>query len=113
MDREKKQKRRFLRKQREEEDFWDKYKEPYSKFSSNKSFFKEFSLDMTSSKDDNLDGRKIRGDNTCESLGDDDNGGIQLRVKERIFKLAWKDNAGDYFQGIKRCGLSAIKKREK
>ena len=46
-------------------------------------------------------------------MGDDDDGGVQLRVEERIFRPVWKDKAGNYLRGIKGCGSSATEKREK
>ena len=113
IDRENERKRRFLRKQREEEDFWDEYEEPCSESSSDESRFEDSSHDGTSSEEDNLDKGNIRGDNICEGLGDDDNGGVQLRVEERIFRPAWKDKAGGYLRGIKGCGSSVTQKREK
>lgn len=113
IDRENERKRRYLRKQREEEDLWDEYEEPRSESSSDESHFENSSLDGTSSEEDNLDGGKTRGDNTCEGLGDDDDGGVQLRAEERIFRPVWKDKSGDYLRGIKGCGSSATEKREK
>ena len=47
-----------------------------------------------------------RGDGTQEGLGDDD-GGVQLEVKDQSFRPVWKDNAGEYLRRIRGCGLSA------
>lgn len=43
-----------------------------------------------------MDKGNIRKDNTCEGLGDDDDGWVKLRVAKRIFRPAWKDKAGGY-----------------
>ena len=69
IDREKERKRRFLRKQREE-DFWDGYKKPQSKSSLDESTFEDPSLDEPSSEEDNLEMDNKLGDNTHEGLGD-------------------------------------------
>ena len=112
MDRKNERKKRFLRKQREEEDFWDELEEFQSEPSSNESNIEDSSLDEPSSDKDNLEVNNKWGDNTYEWLGDQD-GGVQLRVEERSFRPVWKDDAGSYLRGIKGCGSSATEKRER
>lgn len=48
-----------------------------------------------------MDKDNIREHNTSEGLRDDNDGRVQLRVEECIFRLAWNNKAGGYFQGIK------------
>lgn len=110
LDRENERKKRFLKKQREEEDFRDEYEEPLSESSSDESNV-ESSLDESSSEEGDLGWDNVRGDNTLEGLGDD--GAVQLEVKEHSFKPVWKDDAGSYLRGIQGCGSSATTKREK
>ena len=112
IDRENERRGRFLRKQREEEDFWDEYEELRSESSSDESNFEDSTFDEPSSEEDNPEGGNRRGDNTREVLGDPD-GGVQLGVEERSFRPIWKDEVGSYFRGIKGCGSSATEKREK
>ena len=109
VDRENERKRRFLRKQREEEDFWDEYEESLSESSSDESNLEDLSLDEPSSEEDSLEVDNKRGDNTHEGLGDH----VQLGVKESSFRPIWKDDAGSYLRGIKGCGSSATENREK
>ncbi len=69
-----------MRKQREEDDFWDEYEGFRSESSFYESNFVESSLDGCSSDEENLDGREGgRGDSIEEGLGDND-GGVQLEV---------------------------------
>ena len=110
--RENERKKRFLRKQREEEDFWDELEELQSESSSDESNIEDSSLDEPSSDKDNVEVDNRRGDNTHEGLGDQD-GGVQLGDKERSFRLVWKDDAGSYLRGMKGCDLSAAEKRER
>ncbi len=84
-----------MRKQREEEDFWDELEEFQSESSSDESNIKDSSLDEHSSDEDNMEVDNRRGDNTYLELGDQD-GGVQLGDKERSFRPVWKDNAGSY-----------------
>lgn len=53
-----------------------------------------------------------KGDNIQEKLENNDRE-IQLEDKNLIFKPIWKDNAGGYLQGVRRCCLSIIKKRKR
>ena len=112
IDRENEQKKRFLRKQREEEDFWDELEEFQSESSSDESNIEDSSLDEPSSDEDNVEVDNRRGDNTHAGLGDQD-GGVQLGDKERSFRPVWKDDAGSYLRGMKRYGSSATEKRER
>ena len=45
-------------------------------------------------------------------MGDND-GGVQLEVKDQSFRPIWKDDAGEYLRGIRERGSSAIEKRER
>lgn len=83
IDRENERKKRFLRKQ-SEEDFWDEYEELQSESSSDESNLEDSSLDELSSEEDNLEVDE-RGDNTHQGLGDHD-GGVQLGFEECSFK---------------------------
>ena len=75
IDQENQQKRRFLRKQREEEDYWDEHKDFRSESSSNKSNFVELSLDGCSFDKENQDGEENRkGHSTQKGLRDDKRG---------------------------------------
>ena len=112
IDREYERKKRFLKKQREEEDFWDEFEELQSESSSDESSIEDSSLVEPSSDEDNLEVVKKRGDNTCEGLGDED-GGVELGDKDRSFKPVWKDNAGNYLRGISGCGSLSSEKRKR
>ena len=101
-----------MRKQREEEDFWDEYEESLSESSSDESNLEDSSLDEPSSKEDNLEVDHKWENNAHERLGDHD-GWVQLGVEKRSLRPIWKDDAGNYLQGIQGCGLSATKKCEK
>ena len=100
-----------MRKQREE-DYWDEHEDLRSESSSDESNFAESSLDGHSSDKENSEVDNRRGNGTQEGLGDND-GGIQLEVKDRSFRPVWKDNAGEYLRGIRGCGSSATEKRER
>ena len=113
IDQENQQNRRFLRKQREEEDFWDEHEDFRLESSSDESNFVELSLDGYSSDEENQDGRENRrGDSTQEGLGDDD-GGVQLELNNHSIQPVWKNDAGKYLRGIRGCGSSATEKRER
>ena len=117
IDEENQRKRRFLRKQREEEDFWDEHEDFRFESSSDESDSVESSLDGYSSDEKILDEGENGGDGTQEGLGGDD-GGVQLEVKKNVIAPVWKDNAGGYLRGIKGCGIrgcgsSATEKRER
>lgn len=95
LDRENERKKRFLKKQREEEDFWDEYEEPLLESSSDESNV-ESSLDESSSEQGDLALYDVRADNTLEGLGD--NGGVQSEVKENSFRPVCKNDAGSYLR---------------
>lgn len=69
-------KNQFLRKQNEEEDFWDEYKRYCLKSSSEKSRFKDSSYDKTSSQKNNLNKGTIRHNKLHKDWRDDNNGGV-------------------------------------
>ena len=118
LDRENERKKRFLKKQREEEDFWDEYEESLLESSSDESNV-ESSLDVFSSEEgdlglDNVRGDDVRGDdgrgddgrgddgrgdNTLEGLGD--NGGVQSEVKENSLRQFGKMTQAVIFEGFK------------
>ncbi len=112
IDQENQRRRRFLRKQREE-DFWDEHEDFRSESSSDESDFVESSFDGYSSVEENLDeGENGGGDSTQKRLGDNDEG-VQLEVKEHIIQPVWNDDADEYLRGIRGCVSSAIEKRER
>ena len=85
IDRKNEQKKRFLRKQREEEDFWDELEELQSESSSDEANIKDSSLDKPSSDKDNVEVDTKWRDNIYEGLGDQD-GGAQLGDKDCSFR---------------------------
>ena len=99
-----------MRKQREEEDFWDEHEDPRSESSSDESNVDESSLGERSSDEENSEVDSGGGDNTKEGL-EDNNGGVQLKVEG--FRPVWKDDAGGYLRGLRGCGLSTTEKRER
>lgn len=72
------------------------------------------SQDGASTEEDNLVVENTRGDGTAcdDGLGVDD-GGVQLRAEEPTFKPTWRGDTGGYLRGVRGCGSSAIKKRER
>ncbi|MCJ1345846.1 hypothetical protein MMC31_004055, partial [Peltigera leucophlebia] len=102
----------ILRRQKEEEDFWDEHEDPRLESSSDESNCDESSQDESSSAEEDLVIENKRGDSTCEGLGDDD-GGVQLESGERTFKPTWREDAGGYLRGVRGCGSSATDKRER
>ena len=99
LDWENKQKERFLKKQREEKDFWDEYKEPLLessydesnvKSNLNKSSFEKGDLGLDNVQGDNVRKDNVWGDNTFEGL--EDNGWVQSEVKENSFRPVWKND---------------------
>lgn len=74
-----------MRKQREEEDFWDEHEDSQSKSSSHESNFDESSLDVYTSDQESLDEEENEGDGTQEGLGDN-YGGVTIRgAKTRYY----------------------------
>lgn len=117
VDRENQQKKEILRREREEEDrleedFLDETENLRSKSNSHETNCDGTRHDGPSTEKDNLVVENKRGDGTCDGLGDDD-GGVQLRAEERTFKPTWREDAGDYLRGVRGCGSSATKKRER
>ena len=113
IDRETQRKKEILRRQREEEDFWDEY-EDFSLESSSDESNCDGSIQDDSSEEEDWVTEKKRGDGgTFEGLGDDDDGGVQLEGEERNFKPSWKGDAGGYLRGAHGCGPSATEKRER
>ena len=100
-----------MRKQREEEDFCDEHEDFQLESSSDESRFDKSSLDGKSADEENLEVDNGRGDNT-QGLGDND-GGVQLEDENSIFRPFWKDNAGGYLQGVRRCSSSTTRKCER
>ena len=90
-------KKEILRRQREQEDYWDEYEDYSLDSSSDESDCDELSLDSLSSDDEREvvieEGGKEEG--TCEGLGDDE-GGVLLDDNKRILKPVWKKDAGGY-----------------
>lgn len=78
-------KKEISEKIQEEEDFWDKFKELPSKSSLNMYSIKNFNFLELSFDNDNLEEVKKWGDNTCDSLGDEDRE-IELEDKNCSFK---------------------------
>ena len=90
-------KKEILRRQREEEDYWDEYEDFSLDSSSGESDCHESSPGQLSSDEeeeevmeDNKRGKYIR-----EGLGDDEMG-VQLEVEERTLEPKWKNDAGSY-----------------
>lgn len=90
IDRGNQRRTRFLRKQREEKDFWDEHEDPQSESSSGESNSDEPSLGERSSNEENVEADDGRGDNTKERLGDND-GEVQLEVEDHTFRPVGKE----------------------
>lgn len=97
-------KKEILRRQREEEDFWDEYEHFSLESSSDESNSDGSIQDGLSSEEEDLVMENKRGDGRCEGLGDDDDGGVQLEGEERTFKPNWRGDAGGYLRGVRGCG---------
>ena len=104
-----------MKKQREEEDYWDKYEDYSLESSSDELECDEPSLDLPSSDEEEKeeevtkDNRKEEG--TREGLGNDKRR-VLLKSKKHNFELVWKGDAGGYLCGVRRCSLLATKERE-
>ena len=107
LDQENHRRKEILRRQRDEEDFWDEYEGVSVDSSSDES-----SPDEYSSEEEELMVESGRGDNIQEGLGDDD-GGVRLEPEEQIFRPTWEKDAGGYLRGVRECGSSATDKRER
>ena len=110
VDHENQRKKGILRRQREEEDYWDEYEDYSVESSSDESDCDEPSPDMPSSdeEEEELTKDNRRKEGIREGLGDDE-GGVFLESKERTFEPTWKSDAGGYLQGVRGCGSLAIK----
>lgn len=103
-----------MRRQREEEDYWDEYEDYNLDSSSDESDCDEPSPDLPSSDEEKeeLTRDDRRGKGTHEGLRDDE-GGVLLVIGERPFEPAWRSDAGGYLQGVRGCGSSATEKQKK
>lgn len=90
LDQENHRRKEILRRQRNEEAFWDEYEGVSIDSSSDES-----SLDEYSSEEEELMVEGGRGDNIQEGLGDDD-GGVRLEPEEQIFRPTWEKDVGGY-----------------
>lgn len=70
--RENERKKKFLKKQREEDNFWDEFEGLQSESSSDESSIEDSSLVEPSSDEDNFEVENKLGDNTNEGLGEKD-----------------------------------------
>ena len=107
LDQENHRKKEILRRQRDEEDFWNEYEGVSVDSSSDES-----SPDKYSSEEEELMVEGGRGDNIQEGLGDDD-GGVRLEPEKQTFRPTWEKDAGGYLRELQRCGSSATNKRER
>ena len=107
LDQENHRRKEILRRQRDEEDFWDEYEGVSVDSSSDES-----SPDEYSSEEEELMVEGGRGDNIQEGLGEDD-GGVRLEPEEQNFRPTWEKDAGGYLRGVRGCGSSATDKRER
>lgn len=103
-----------MRRQREEEDYWDEYEDFGLDSSSDESDGNESSSDQLSSDEEEEDvvGINKRGGDIHEGL-EDDEGGVQLEIEERTFEPKWKSDAGGYLRGVRGCGSAATDTHEK
>ena len=115
VDKENQRKKAILRKQREEEDYWDEYEDYSLDSSSDESECDGSSLHLPSSDEEEeerggtKDNRKEEG--TREGLGDDE-GGVLLETRKHIFEPVWRDDAGGYLRGVRGYGSLATRERE-
>lgn len=114
VDRENQQKREILRKGTEEEDhleedFLGEDDDLRLESSSHELNCQASCQDRPSSEKEDLAERR---DSTCDGLGAD-GGGVLLGAEERTFKPTWRGDAGGYLRGVRGCGSSATKKRER
>ncbi|MCJ1270411.1 hypothetical protein MMC22_010308 [Lobaria immixta] len=107
-----------LRRQREDEDCWDEYKDPCSESSSDESDCNKLSSNESSSDKENMvveDKRVIEetlGDNPFEELGESDRG-VQFKNKEWVFNPSWRPGVDDYLWQTQRCSSKATEKQKK
>ena len=103
-----------MRRQREEQDYWDEYEDFSLDSSSEESDGNESGLDQASSDEgeEEVRGKNKEREDIREGLGDD-KGGVQLEIEKRTFEPKWKSDAGGYLQGVRSCGSSATDIRKK
>ncbi len=112
VDNENQREKEFLRRLREEEDYWDEYEDNLES-SSDESDDNESSPDESSSdEEEGVIGENRKEEGVHEGLGDNE-GGVQLEIEERTFEPKWTSDAGDYLRGVRGCGSSRTNKREK
>ena len=117
VDKENRRKKEIWKKQKEEEDYRDEYEDYSLESSLDESEYDEPSLDLPSSEEEQEEeeGERIKDkrkeEGTREGLGDDE-GGVLLESKKRIFEPTWKSEAGGYLHGVRGCGSHATKERE-
>ena len=92
-----------MRRQREEEDYWDEYEDFSLDSSSEESDCNESSPDQPSSdgEEEKVIEDSKRGEDIRDGLGDD--GGVQLEIEERTFEPRWKSDADGYLRGVRGC----------
>lgn len=119
VDRENQQNNEILRRGREEEDrleedLLDETENLRSIPNSHELNCGGSSQDGTSTEKDILvvENKSGDGTSTCDALGADD-GGVQLRAEGQTFKPTWRGDAGGYLRGVRGCGSSATKQRER
>ena len=100
-----------MRKQREEDDFWDEHDDPQSESGSDKSNFDESSLDECSF--DKKTRRWIIEGKIIHMKGWETKIGGYISKLKISFKPVLKDHSGEYLRGILGCASSATKKRER
>ena len=101
VDNENQRQKGILRRQREEEEYWDEYEDYSLKSSSDESDCNEPSPDLPSSDEEEEEVTKDnrREEGTREGLGDDE-GRVLLESKERTFEPTWKSDAGGYLEEL-------------
>ena len=112
VDNENQREKEFLRRLREEEDYWDEYEDNLESCF-DESDDNESSPDESSSDEEGgviEENRKEEG--VHEGLGDNE-GGVQVEIKERTFEPEWKSDADDYLRGVRGSGSSRTNRREK
>lgn len=106
-------KKEILRRQREEEDYWDENEDFSLDSSSEDSDGNESGPDQPSFEEgeEEVMGKHKERENICEGLGDDERG-VQLEIEKR-YLTKMKSNAGGYLRGVRGCGSSTTHTREK
>ncbi len=99
-----------MRKRRKEEDFWNEHHNFWSESSSDKSDFVESSFDGYSSVEEKLDERENGWENSIKKRLEDNNEGVQLKLKKHIIQSVENGDAGEYLRGIRECDSSTTEK---